>query len=142
MVEEAEEFLNLNQRIQNLETTINQLQFGDEKLSVDIALKYILDLVLEQRQNLIALRLHVRLANIVLSLPGTTEAFKARTGNERVLRSNEWFSGAFRETVSPITVYQEWLANLKTDLADLGLDTMLLENDELPSPPPAFQEPD
>lgn len=143
MVEEAEEILSFNQRIQELEKVINQLKYGDEKLSIEIALKYLLELIIEQRQRGTSQRIRQRLHEILLAYPKDSKNHrKAQGAHRRLQQLDEWFLGAFRETVNPIEIYGTWINRLTEAFKPFEVDILILEADALPPPPPLLQEPD
>ena len=133
----------LIERMQELEKVTNQLQYGDEKLSIEISLKYLLELIIEQRQKGTSQRIRQRLHEILVAYSKNSKNHtKAQNAHRRLQQLDEWFSGAFRETINPIEVYATWLNRLTDAFKPLEVDTLILESDELPPPPPLLQEPD
>lgn len=142
MVEEAEEHLDHETRLKNLERSLNDVLFGEERIGIQLALTYLLRLLVEQRAYIIHDRIHNRLQAAMLSNLPPPWKNQASIADAALVKQMDWFKGAIQETDDPASVFTDWLTRLKAvpQLQGFGSDYEVHEADALTPLPPPFRE--
>ena len=120
-----------------IDQRLSEHPYDTDPLDIEISLKYLFRLLIEQRQMVVTERSYCRLAFLKLTLGriSSTEEIRYESGNNRLRQRSEWFMGAIREANNPELVYEEWLTTLKKELDQLGLTELLRSDDQLPASP-------
>ncbi|MFH1559844.1 MAG: hypothetical protein ABID84_00295 [Chloroflexota bacterium] len=127
----------IEDRLQAIKDTI---LWSPEFLQMQSQIQHLLMLLIEQRQQLITLRIHERLQAVSLASPHLH--LKAKEVGEVLHQHGAWFNGAIIESDDPIKTYSAWLKRLQDNFSRMGYDMLIREDDELPPLPFPGQEQD
>lgn len=136
---------------QYVDKRFDEATFGTDRIEFENTLLYLLRLLVEQRQMVLAERWYNRLVHLqdamkllprVGPLPAVSspEAFAAESANRRLLEENKRFIGAIRNDPDPTVVFEHWFAAMKKHFETVGLTQMIESDDQLPPLPSSLQD--
>ncbi len=118
---------------QEIETLKNLMAFGDSRLCNDELSTYLLRLIVEQRQQILFMRIQFRLYMVATGFK--SQEAKALQADRALVTQDTVFRAAFPHVDDPVSYFGDWLKSLDDKFAELGVQNLMARSSALTPPP-------